>query len=248
MSEVAVESLANAQATKQNIVGALQALASRTGQPTAVQPEDTVFVYYAGHGIAVEDRFYLLPHDLAFQGRMAELSAADVKALVASGISDEELERLFEPIDARIVLVIDACNSGQALETAERRRGPMNARGLAQLAFEKGMYVLTAAQAHQAALEVSNLGHGILTYVLIQQGLEKGQADAGRRDGLIEVREWLAHAVRGVPEQHRKLTQSSRQRGLELVSGVPSDSNLQRPRAFFRRQLEAEPPLVGRRR
>jgi hypothetical protein len=40
-------------------------------------------------------------------------------------------------------MVIDACNSGQALEAEEKRRGPMNSKGLAQLAYEKGMYILT---------------------------------------------------------------------------------------------------------
>ena len=48
-----------------------------------------------------------------------------------------------------------ACNSGQALEAKEKRRGPMNTRGLAQLAYEKGMYVLTAAQG------VSLFAHGM---------------------------------------------------------------------------------------
>lgn len=84
--------------------------------------------------------------------------------MLARGISDQELEAAFEPMDAgQIVLLIDACNSGQALEAEEKRRGPMNSKGLAQLAFEKGMYVLAAAQGYQAALEVEKLGHGLLT-------------------------------------------------------------------------------------
>jgi hypothetical protein len=33
-----------------------------------------------------------------------------------------------------LLMVIDACNSGQALEAEEKRRGPMNSKGLAQLA------------------------------------------------------------------------------------------------------------------
>ena len=81
--------------------------------------------------------------------------------------------------------MIDACNSGQALEAEEKRRGPMNSKGLAQLAYEKGMYILTAAQSYQAALETSQLGHGYLTFALVEEGLKKGMADRRPKDGLV---------------------------------------------------------------
>ena len=78
-----------------------------------------------------------------------------MQTILEHSISDEELERAVEGIDAdKLLMVIDACNSGQALEAEERRRGPMNSKGLAQLAYEKGMYILTAAQSYQAAQEV----------------------------------------------------------------------------------------------
>ena len=63
----------------------------------------------------------------------------------------------------------------------------MNSKGLAQLAYEKGMYVLTAAQSFQAAQEVSKLGHGLLTYVLVEEGLKRAAADGGRQDDRVDV-------------------------------------------------------------
>jgi len=52
------------------------------------------------------------------------------KGLKRHSISDGDLEKVFEPIDAgHIVLVIDARNSGQALESEEKRHGPMNSKG-----------------------------------------------------------------------------------------------------------------------
>ena len=80
--------------------------------------------------------------------------------------------------------MIDACNSGQALEAEEKRRGPMNSKGLAQLAYEKGMYILTAAQSYQAALEAAQLGHGLLTYALVEEGLKTPIADNEPKDGV----------------------------------------------------------------
>ena len=49
----------------------------------------------------------------------------------------------------------------------------MNSKGLAQLAYEKGMYILTAAQSYQAAQEASRFGHGFLTYALVEEGIEQ---------------------------------------------------------------------------
>src|SRR2546421_12849873 len=121
--------------------------------------------------------------------------------ILSHSISDEEIEAAVEGIDAgQMLLVIDACNSGQALESEEKRRGPMNSKGLAQLAYEKGMYILTAAQSYQAAQEVSELGHGLLTFVLVEEGLKEMKGD---RDGNRELteREWLDYAAARVPEK-----------------------------------------------
>ena len=161
-----VVSLLNRDATKANILLALERLsgaaegAPPVGSPEGLgrlrrtEPEDAVIVYFAGHGTAEGKRFYLVPHDMGYAGRRVKTEvAASLRTILEHSLSDQELEEAFERIDAgQLLLVIDACNSGQALEAEEKRRGPMNSRGLAQLAYEKGMYVLTAAQSYQAAL------------------------------------------------------------------------------------------------
>ena len=137
------------------------------------------------------------PTTWATRGTRAGVDAQAVETILAHSVSDLELEAAVEGLDAgQLVLVIDACNSGQALEAEEKRRGPMNSKGLAQLAYEKGMYILTAAQSYQAALETSQLGHGYLTFTLVEEGLKKGMADLGQKDGLVSVREWFDYATR----------------------------------------------------
>src|SRR5262245_59229300 len=109
-----------------------------------------------------------------------------------------------------MLFVLDACNSGQALEAEEKRRGPMNSKGLAQLAYEKGMYILTAAQSFQAALEAAQLGHGYLTYALVEEGLKTPVADSSPKDGLVIAREWLNFATERVPQmKEEKMSQGS---------------------------------------
>ena len=211
-SNVEVVPLLDKDATKANLLLALRRLAGVDGGPSpgappmlqrlhATQPEDVVVVYFAGHGTAQQNRFFLVPHDLGYQGSRTQLDRSALDTILAHSISDEELEQAFEHVDAaQIIFIIDACNSGQALEAEEKRRGPMNSKGLAQLAYEKGMYILTAAQSYQAALETPQHGHGYLTYALIEEGLKTASADVDPRDGQVTAREWLDYGTQRVPQ------------------------------------------------
>ena len=229
--KVEVIPLADEKATRQGIEDSLAQLARR------VLPEDVVIIFFAGHGLADGSRFYLVPHDV---GPTSQLEADGVRKLIAHAISDIDLERALEPIDAAsIALIIDACNSGQALEADEKRRGPMNSAGLAQLAYEKGMPILTAAKSYQAALETTPLGHGLLTYALVEEGLKKGEADTSPRDGIVLLREWFDFATTRVPQLSIDAAKSR---------GVASDRTpaAQEPRVFYRREPEKEPLVVAK--
>lgn len=106
----------------------------------------------------------------------------------------------------------------------------MNSRGIAQLAYEKGAYVLAAAQSTNAALELQRLGHGLLTYALVQQGIE-GYAADHNGDGRITAQEWFRFAAERVPAE---FSSSSDAAGRPFkVGGSPVE--VQRPRAYFRR-------------
>ena len=266
---VEVASLLDEQATKTNILGALKRLAGTGGAAPAAepplpasleklkvtQPEDAVFIYFAGHGTAQGQRFYLLPHDLGYAGERTRLNAAGLQMILNHGISDEELERAVEGIDAdKLLMVIDACNSGQALEAEEQRRGPMNSKGLAQLAYEKGMYILTAAQSYQAAQEASQLGHGLLTYALVEEGLKQAAADSDPKDGEVSVREWFDYASTRVPNMQIEKMKLARSLGLTLsfLEGEERIPDLERrvtqtPRVFYRRESEGRSLIVAKR-
>ena len=256
--------LRDGEATKANVLAALRRLAGQESDaganlPTALaqfgpaRPEDAVFIFFAGHGLAEEPRFYLVPHDIGYAGDPEKMDEKGLKTMLASSISDLELEQVLEGVDAgRLVMVIDACQSGQALEAEEKRRGPMNSRGLAQLAYEKGMYVLTAAQGHQAALEFAAVGHGLLTHALVEEGLKSGAADRSPRDGRILVREWLDYASNAVPRTQLRLMQEARLKGrsISVVDGeqkIPDvlKRRLQQPRVFYRREPDRDPFVVG---
>jgi uncharacterized caspase-like protein len=262
---VEVIPLLNEQATKENILADLRRLTGNDATPPTLkagpfdklkraEPEDAVIIYFAGHGTAQGQRFYLIPHDLAYTGDRNALTEAGLNSILTHSISDQELEDAVEGLAASsLLMVIDACNSGQALEAEEKRRGPMNSKGLAQLAYEKGMYILTAAQSYQAALEAVQLGHGLLTYALVEEGLKTTAADNEPKDGVVNAREWLDYATERVPQMQEEKMKQSRGLGLgiaftegEQKIADPEKRSVQRPRVFYRREMEANPLVVAK--
>jgi uncharacterized caspase-like protein len=173
----------------------------------------------------MEGHFLLVPHG-------ADLSSA---------ISDAELSGWFRDIDARrIIFIVDACQSGQAIESTDKRLGPMNSRSFVQLAYDKGLIILAASQSDGAAIEAAEYSHGLLTYALFREGLQESKAAReGQRD--ISARDWFSYATARVPELQKSYMASAAAKGT-VVAIVPGEENLdvgrratQRPRAFFRR-------------
>jgi uncharacterized caspase-like protein len=233
-------------ATKANLRAALRLLAGGSSDSltpdqlqllsgvTPVQPEDGVFLFYAGHGAALDNHFYLIPQD--FNPR------APLNDLGSHTVSDTELSQMLEGIaPARSFLIIDACNSGQVMDT-KNPVGPTDATGLAELAYEKGLYILAASKNSEPALETHSLGsgHGFLTYALVNEGLKAGDAAQG---GVVELRPWFVYASRRVPEMQAK---EMEQRALLPVDSTPDAEARQHPRIFYRREPEVNPFIVAK--
>jgi hypothetical protein len=115
------------------------------------------------------------------------------------------------------------------------------------------MYILTAAQSFQAALEAAQLGHGYLTYALVEEGLKTAVADTNPKDGVLIAREWLDFATERVPQMQEQKMMQARGVGVEISFAEgespatdPSKRSVQRPRVFYRRELEATPLVIAK--
>jgi hypothetical protein len=112
------------------------------------------------------------------------------------------------------------------------------------------MNIITAAQGFQLANEHSALGHGFLTYALVEEGLKTDKADTAPRNQEVTVREWLDYSTARVPEIHAGLLRDGT-RGLgRKVKAASSEEKeqweLQQPRVFYRREAEAEGFIVAK--
>lgn len=162
-----------------------------------VQPEDALIITYSGHGYA--DRsgiFYMLPYDIG--------ETADLKRAIPNMISSDELSLWMRDITAKeMLMVVDACHSAAAGQGEGFKPGPMGSRGLGQLAYDKGMKILSATQADNVALELGSLQQGLLSYALLKDGIADGKADDEPKDKKLFSKEWLAYAVKRVPELYQ---------------------------------------------
>lgn len=187
-SEVIQYAIRNDNAVKENIVKTLAEVKEKALE------QDLLVVYYAGHGLVSDhsgtSEFFLAMHDVTqLYGRPEILQE---KALSAS-----EVRQLTQDINAQKQLfLLDACQSGAALESAVAKRGVEEERAIAQLARSTGTFWITASGSTQFATEIEALGHGIFTYALLE-GLA-GKAD-GNKDGKLTVRELSVYIEDEVP-------------------------------------------------
>ncbi len=168
----------------------------------APKKEDTVVIFFAGHGAPEVDprgverdglAKYLVPVD------------ADPDDLYATALPMEEIRTIFERIEAeRVVVFLDTCYSGAAggrtFAAKGVRAGAVDDTFLERIGRSKGRAIITASRPSEVSLELGELGHGIFTYYLTR-GLA-GDADVNR-DGIVTLQELYDYLAREVARKSR---------------------------------------------
>ena len=111
-----------------------------------IEPGDTAFFFFAGHGFEIHGQNYLLPTDVPAASEGEEELIRD-----AAFPTDRIIERLQTRGARTAILVLDACRNNPF----ERRgaRGVSGAGGLAPMTPVEGVFVLFSAGAKQVALD-----------------------------------------------------------------------------------------------
>ena len=111
-----------------------------------IQKNDEVLFYFAGHGIAVRGRNYLLATDIP------KVKPGNERFITTEAFAVDEILAAFEESNSRVsILILDACRNNPFPKEGQRSLG--STRGLVDADLPKGSFVMFSAGARQAALD-----------------------------------------------------------------------------------------------
>jgi WD40 repeat protein len=179
--------LIDTDATSANIMAALSDIAAKA------TPDDLVMIFLAGHGQAVDGKYYFAPVDIGtrdpdlFQRAIdpsqqaqqtAHQSARDqaVNQLFRQeGISQDQLLAVVQTIKAnRVALILDTCYSASIATADATFRQDLNSTVANAVGQATGRFVLSSAttlaldSARDTSLPADGQGHGLFTSYLLQ--------------------------------------------------------------------------------
>jgi hypothetical protein len=208
--------LTDAGATRVGVLDALDALAVR------VRADDTVLIFYGGHGAYGDDGYALTTYDTRLDTR---------KIVSGSGLREAELIAKLHTVRARrLVLIVNACHAGEISPVLAPGEEPLTGAPLppqvaaALLGTGEGRVILSACREQQYAF----IGPGPLT--LFTQALVDGLRGMGvpSNCGYINVFDLYTHLYftldeavpRQVPAAVRQHYGEQQEPELTILKGV----------------------------
>ncbi len=169
---------------------------------------DILLIFFAGHGVmageAGKKQFYFLTADAS--------GASATDAVKEVGISSTELVDWMNPERLKAqkrILILDACNSGQAInDIAGKNLAVRNddkaqqTKAIDKLNEKSGLFILSASASSQSAYEMGRYAHGLLTYSLLIS--IKQQPDILEDGKYLNLARWFDAAEKTVNELSRE--------------------------------------------
>jgi hypothetical protein len=193
--------LTDAEATKANIIGKIDELAR------LIKPNDSFILFVAGHGVLLQNQYYILTHD--FNGEVGDANVISSNEIVEMSKKIKSLSQLF---------IFDTCHAG-GVDTIIS--GLYDAR-MSVLAKKMGLHIYASASDKQSAMD-GYKGNGLFTHALLD-GLNNNKEADRNKDGKV--------TVVGLGEYSKRMTTNlSRQIGHEQT---PLIINFGRDVAIYR--------------
>jgi WD40 repeat protein len=203
--------LSNSEATLSGINAAIRDIAQ------AAEPQDAFVLYLAGHGTVIGETYFFLPQDVQIE------SDDSVKT---TALSSEQLAEALRSVPAtKQLMVLDSCRSGAAVGVVGRyfasRAGLEEIRSQQLLARASGTFLIAATKGEDYAYEIPQLGHGVLTYAILESlGIEPvdGEGAAKTPEEGVTANDLLRSVSVRVPYLSEKY-QGVRQQVIQYSSG-----------------------------
>lgn len=164
------EILLDKDATKANILNSIAGISQK------IKPTDSFILFVAGHGVLLQNQYYMLTHD--FDRTVVESSLISSNEIVEMSKKIKSLSQLF---------VFDTCHAGGLDYIVS---GLYDAR-MSVLAKKMGLHIYASASSFQEAMD-GYKGNGLFTYTLLDGLNNKKEADKNndKKVSLIELGEY----------------------------------------------------------
>ncbi|MBC8231218.1 PEGA domain-containing protein [bacterium] len=149
-----------------------------------IRPEDTLLIFFSGHGYPKEREVYLLPQD----ARLTVLQDTAIPLTVWK-------ERIAQIPAQTKVIILDACHSG-GVEKGKGGTGEMSSQFEELIAPPVGQATLSSSKRGQASYEDEDSRHGVFTRYLLESLGGEGDANNDNNITLKEVSEYVKEGVR----------------------------------------------------
>lgn len=156
--------LTDEEATKAGIMEKINNLS------TKIKPQDGFILFVAGHGVLLQNQYYILTND--FNGQVSNTNMISSNEIVEASKKIKSLSQLF---------IFDTCHAG-GVDTIVS--GLYDAR-MSVLAKKMGLHIYASASDKQTAMD-GYKGNGLFTYTLLD-GLNNNRAADKNKDGKVSV-------------------------------------------------------------
>lgn len=158
------ELLTDSRVTKANITGKIAELAGK------IKPADSFILFAAGHGILLQNQYYMLTSD--YDGRGNDTSLISSNEIVDMSKKIKSLSQLF---------IFDTCHAGGVDYIVS---GLYDAR-MSVLAKKMGLHIYASASGRQTALD-GYKGNGLFTHALLD-GLNNNRQADKYKEGKVTI-------------------------------------------------------------
>lgn len=151
--EVVVKTLTDANATRDNVVDALDWIRTQTTS------KDVAMIFFAGHGVNDGlNRYYFCPYNFSLDRQSS------------TGVGMNEIKTTVENIAGKVVLFVDSCHSGNVFGTAKSRGNLADINGFVNelSSAENGAIIFAASTGRQVSLEDAAWHNGAFTKALVE--------------------------------------------------------------------------------
>lgn len=183
-----------------------------------VKPEDSLVVYFAGHGTSIDDEVYLVPQDGDEKDRDNGISLTKLQQQMQSSKAGQKL------------LVLDACHSGGATRGVS---------GITPSLKTVGVHVMASCAASELSHPDPETKHGIFTRYLLE-GLH-GRADSNT-DGSVTQKELFGYVQKQMIDWGLRSGKTQRP---QMLSPTPDDITITKVAGGVRNPREERAPITA---